>query len=275
MFCRSLLQTLHGPRVMSRDVTIDDVTPRSLATSRMRLDSLTSATSSIAMAGRPRSHHFTVEPVDDSVLLDAGGQGHQGHSNNHSVSQDASPVSGTGVTSGQDGGVTNASFVIDLNNAGASPASELQTLLGDGNSSNNTATTTTTGAAASAVAAHDSPDAPSHNLHVEFNTVPEIISIPASASEPAPGSVIGGDAPINQLSVDMERLEPLPPLPEVSSEHNSSTESLQIQVDSEQCTVTSLTPLLPRDSDSEDPDVMTSSSCAVTSSAHAQSDSIA
>ena len=111
-------------------------------------------------------------------------------------------------------GMTNTSFVIDMSNSS----------LRDHSSRN---------------VASDNNGTISH--HIEFNTVPQIIT-------PLDGPTRGETSAI-QTTGDTEKVELLS---EVNSDQNSSTESLQfIKPDSNQCTVTSLTPLLSRDSDSE------------------------
>ncbi len=252
------MQTLQGSRtVLPRDPTTQSVismettspTSEHLA-SRVRLDSVTSTTttSGVVTSSRPRSHVFHVEPVDDSALLDSA---------NHVTSTPATNSIPTtenthGLTNDR-GGLTNDSFVVDMSTESLST----QPLLGD----NKTMTT------------HDNTSSPDTGLHVEFS--PHVINIPAEGpiitTATATPPVIG-DGSANPLSAagDLASssaatqpggagivggLEPLPTVVEV----NSSTESL-VRVDPEQCTVTSLTPLLEsRDSDSEPETPMTSS----------------
>ena len=189
---------------------------------RGRLDSVTSGTSIGGLATpRPRSHCFQVEPVDDSIL----------DVNSTTTAAAAQSAGQTTCSSAvQGGGMTNASFVIDMNNT------TVHDTVGDGN-----------GASLSA------------NHHVGFNTMPQIIKTPPEGpgvppSEQPPSS---SSSTANQKTEDLEIMEPLS---EVHSDQNSSTESLQyIKPDRNQCTVTSLTPLLSRDSSDSEPEPETPS----------------
>ena len=218
---RTLLLTLQGSRAISRQnstnlnspVGGDDLRP----VDRGRLDSVTSRGSVGGLATpRPRSHCFQVEQVDDSVL-----------DVNSTTAAAAAPSAGqnTGSSAVQGGGMTNASFVIDMNNT------TLQDTVGDGFCTSF-----------------------SGNHHVGFNTMPQIIKTPPERpgvppSEQPPSSSL---STANQKTGDLEIMEPLP---EVNSDQNSSTESLEyIKPDRNQCTVTSLTPLLSRDSSDSEPE---------------------
>ena len=223
----ALLQTLHGTRTITHDnhyarcnSAESPVTdrPPSLHASRVRIDSLTSQTS-LSVPGnhgnpRPRSHCFTVEPVDDSTL------------DTNTTTTAPTPTSSTGQNGvAQCGaGITNATFVIDMNNTATS---DVQSDFIN-NAANNS------------------------SLHVAFNSVPQIITQPP----PPEGVTTAATAELpgtNSLTAEVGLMEPLL---EVATDQNSSTESLPyIKPDPNQCTVTSLTPLLPPDSSDSEPEV--------------------
>ena len=233
----ALLQTLHGTRTITHDnhqlagcnSAESPVTdrPPSLHASRVRIDSLTSQTS-LSVPGnhcnlgnysnpRPRSHCFTVEPVDDSTL-DA----------NTTTTTTTAPAPTS--SAGQNGvthcgaGITNAPFVIDMNNTAAT---DIQSDL-----VNNAAN--------------------SSSLNVAFNSVPQIITQPP----PPEGVTATTVAELPTSSLTTAEVGLMEPLLEVATDQNSSTESLSyIKPDPNQCTVTSLTPLLPSDSSDSEPEV--------------------
>ena len=220
---RTLLLTLQGSRAVSRQNSnnlnspvgdessrfesdrgrLNSVTSR-FESDRDRLDSVTSRCSVGFSTPRPRSHCFQVEPVSDSML---------------DVNSSASNSAGQNCSPAGQGGMTNASFVIDMNNTLAQSTSK-----------------DVTGTSSSA------------HHHVGFNTVPQIIKTPPEGT----GAVVP-EPSANQVAMgDREVLEPLS---EVHSDQNSSTESLQfMKPDLNQCTVTSLTPLLSRDSSDSEPE---------------------
>ena len=118
-------------------------------------------------------------------------------------------------------GITNATFVIDMNNTAANDTQS--DLINNANNS-------------------------SH--HVAFKSVPQIITQP-----PPPDGVPATTAelPTSSLTAEVGLMDPLL---EAASDQNSSTESLPyIKPDPNQCTVTSLTPLLPSDSSDSEPEV--------------------
>ena len=233
----ALLQTLHGTRTTTHDnyhsagcnSAESPVTdhPPSLHVSRVRIDSLTSQTS-LAVPGnhgnlgnysnpRPRSHCFTVEPVDDSTL-DA----------NTTTTTTTAPTPTPTSSARQNGvancgaGITNATFAIDMNNTAES---DIQSdLINNANNS---------------------------SLHVAFNSVPQIIT-----QSPPPEGVTAATAELPTSSLTSAEVGLMEPLLEVATDQNSSTESLPyIKPDPNQCTVTSLTPLLPSDSSDSEPEV--------------------
>ena len=228
----ALLQTLHGTRTITHDnhhsagcnSAESPVTdrPPSLHASRVRIDSLTSQTS-LSVPGnhgnlRPRSHCFTVEPVDDSTL----------NANTTTTTTAPTPTS----SAGQNGvthcsaGVTNATFVIDMNNTAAT---DIQSDLVN-NAANNS------------------------SLHVAFNSVPQIITQPPPPEGVTAAATTVAELPTSSLTAAEVGL--MEPLLEVATDQNSSTESLPyIKPDPNQCTVTSLTPLLPSDSSDSEPEV--------------------
>ena len=84
-----------------------------------------------------------------------------------------------------------------------------------------------------------------------FNSVPQIITQP-----PPPEGVTATGAELPTSSLTAAEVGLMDPLLEVATDQNSSTESLPyIKPDPNQCTVTSLTPLLPSDSSDSEPEV--------------------
>ena len=228
---RHLLQTLHGTwtvdhdnhhgRCNSVDSPVTD-RPTSPATSRARIDSLTSQ-ASLSVPGhhgnpsnpRPRSHCFTVEHVDDSTL----------GANSVATPTLTMPRSSAGqnAVAHCGAGITNATFVIDMNNTAAN---ETQSDL------------------------INSPHNTSH--HVAFNSVPQIITQPPSPPDGA--TLTTAELPTSSLTGNLGLMD------QAATDQNSSTESLPyIKPDPNQCTVTSLTPLLPSDSSDSEPEA--SQSC--------------
>ena len=224
----ALLQTLNGTRTITHDNHHGECNsvespvsdrPPSLAASRVRIDSLTSQVS-LSVPGhhgnpgiygnpRPRSHCFTVEPVDDSTL-------------------DANPITPTPTMSrssaGQNAvahcgaGITNATFVIDINSTAANDTQS--DLINNANSS---------------------------SQHVAFNSVPQIIT---EAPPPEGAAATTAELPTSSWTAVVGLMDP------AVTDQNSSTESLPyIKPDPNQCTVTSLTPLLPPDSSDSEPEV--------------------
>ncbi len=170
---------------------------------------------------RPRSHCFQVEPVDESAL-------------------NSTPiVQNTGIRHGsvrRDSGMTNDSFVIDMSHHDNRPTS-LAT-----NSQLNTATCQSSNVISPLATnsfPEESTEQDSKKLPLKSPTGHVTFEDHADAATYSDGG--------------KEKLDEVPEI-RVSEENspNSSTESLEyIKPDQEQCTVNSLTPLLPDSSDSE------------------------